>query len=102
MLLFATGAVRPFTVEAKDSGSQSLTLTDVAPGVFTALLGAVIMAIGILRPMTRTEITFEERRPARSASDNRSQASISITPLPEGIEADYDENNTQAGDSNLP
>lgn len=102
MLLFASGAVKPFSVEAKDSTSGSLTLVDVAPGAFTALLGAVIMAMGILRPMTRTEISYEGSRPVAPASPAENQATIVITPAPAGIGADYNKNNTQLADPNQP
>jgi hypothetical protein len=86
ILLFASGSIRPMSAEATAS-QRTVRLQEAAPGTVTAILGAIILGLGVTKEMTHGEISFSHKTPGTAAvtqaTDFNATSSISNDPLPE-------------------
>jgi hypothetical protein len=86
ILLFASGSIQPFAAEVTGS-RQSLTLRDAAPGTVAALLGAIILGLGITKGMGHGEISFSRKTPVAGNPTNAASfhggMAISNDPVPD-------------------
>ncbi|WP_144971117.1 hypothetical protein [Bremerella volcania] len=95
VILFAIGFVTPFGFQGT-VGKLSLNWVNGAPGIFCALLGAILMIVGVTRPtlsLKQVEFSQETRPGADPNSDAPSGQNTSFSSgfsgVPEGIDADY-------------
>ncbi len=98
ILLFASGTIRPMNAEAVAT-SHSFKLHEAAPGTVIALLGAIILGLGVTKKMTHGEISFSRKTPAVVVENPfNATPAISSDPLPATASPANPEANPPAGD----